>query len=165
MKHGWSIGAVALVVGWTLACSGVEEAPTRWDEAAEQVEAAPEAAPIGEIVPGSAFNDLMPANGFEDHARVFTQEKEGYAEAEFTKGDDTVTVSISDTRDHPSAREKFAKATETVSGHPALARGKNSSLMLVRNRFQVRISAPHLDHTQRLAWLSAVPAASLADLH
>ncbi|MEN0064208.1 MAG: hypothetical protein AAGA48_18805 [Myxococcota bacterium] len=165
MRHGLAVSAALLVFVTTLACVGFDQEATRWDEVAEQIEAQPAVAPIGAIVEGKAFNAMMPTDGTEGHRRVFTQEKEGYAEAEYTKGSDTVTVSISDTRDNPAARAKFANATDNVEGHPAMARGKNSTLLLVQDRFQVRVSAPHLDHAARLAWLQAVPVGKLAQLH
>ena len=166
MKHLVSVGLSVVGVGLTLACGGLDaDVASRFDERAQELDQQQGiTAPIGSVVEGSAFNAMLPPEGFDGHNRVFTQEREGYSEAAFTKEGQTVTVSISDTRDNPDARQKFSSATETVSGHPVVAHGKHRSVMLVQNRFQVRVSAPHLNHTQRLAWLEAVPASQLADL-
>ncbi|MBX2801785.1 MAG: hypothetical protein KTR31_29165 [Myxococcales bacterium] len=167
LEHRWMAGVTALMVVVALACGGelAVEPPTPWDDAAEQAEAGANK-PIGAIVHGSAFNALLPDDGHEGHSRVFTQEKEGYAEAEYSLDGQTVlTMSISDTRDNPSARDKYGAATEAIGSFPVMSRGKNSSMVLVQDRFQVRVSSDVLDHRGRTAWLSAAELDSLADLH
>lgn len=158
---------LALTLGVGLACAGLgdeEPAPTRFDDVVEQLEEAPPQ-PIGAIVEGDAFNAMFPAADHQGFSRTFTQEKEGYAEAEYTKGDQTITLSISDTRDNPTARDKFASATETIADSPVMQRGNNSSMVLVAGRFQVRASSRTIPHEERVAWLSAVDLATLATLH
>lgn len=158
------LAAIAIVGGFTLACSGAVE-PTQWDDVAEQIEEGAAAEPIGAIVDGSAFNAMLPDDGHDGTSRVFTQEKSGYAEAEYKRdGKTLVTVSISDTRDNPSAREKFAGAAEQVAGYPAVEKGSNASMVLVADRFQVRASSPDLSHADRLAWLGAAHISQLATL-
>lgn len=168
MTRIWSVLALTLGVGAALACAGFDEAvePSRFDEVAEQVEEAPPQ-PIGAIVAGSDFNALFPDDGHEGYTRTFTQEKEGYAEAEFEKdGAATVTVSISDTRDNPGARDKFANASEQIGAHPMMARGAKSSMALVGGRFQVRVSSPgDLSHEERVPWLKAVDLGALAGMN
>lgn len=152
----------SLVVALSLACAG--DMPTRWDEAAEQAEQQVEA-PEGEVTRGSAFNAALPPDGHDGTRRVFTQEKQGYAEAEYQRDGQTVaTVSVSDTRDNPSAREKFASATDAVGGHPVVDVGANSTSALVADRFQVRVSSTTLGPDERRAWLEAADLSALTRL-
>lgn len=163
----WLRGALAAItVGLALACGSSSEEPTRWDDAAGEVDEGKVAKPIGEIVAGSAFNASLPADGFKGHTRVFTQEKQGYAEAEYKlNGETVVTVSVSDTRDNPSARDKFSSAKDKIGGHPAMERGSNSSMVLVNDRFQVRASSKSLSGAERKEWLEATNLNQLAVLH
>ncbi|HHO54185.1 MAG TPA: hypothetical protein ENK18_25775 [Deltaproteobacteria bacterium] len=148
-----------------LACGSTPE-PTRWDDAAGEIDEGKVDKPIGSIVAGSAFNALLPADGFKDHARVFTQEREGYAEADYKlDGETVVTVSISDTRNNPSARNKFSDAKEELGGYPLVERGSNSSMVLVNDRFQVRASSRSLGASERKEWLGAASLDQLAGLN
>lgn len=160
-----ALATLTLALGLLVAC-GSEEEPTRWDGAEEKIEAGEVKQPIGAIVQGSAFNAVLPADGFQGHARVFTQEKEGYAEAEYKLDGETVlTMSVSDTRDNPSAREKFSSAKDKLGGHPVMDRGANGSMVLVNDRFQVRASSKTLASEARKEWLEATNLDQLATLH
>lgn len=162
VTNGAGIAAFLLIA---LACGGMGEGATQWDQAADEIEAAEAPPPIGAIVEGSSFNAALPDDGHSGTTRVFTQEKEGYAEAEYKlDGKTVITVSVSDTRDNPSAREKFAGASATVGGYPAVEKGSNASMVLVADRFQVRASSSSLDHNARLTWLEAAHLTQLAAL-
>ena len=163
----WLRGTLATALAVVaLACGTSEPAPTEWDDAVKEIEQGEVAKPIGEIVAGSAFNPMLPDDGHKGHTRVFTQEKEGYAEAEYKlDGQTVVTISVSDTRDNPDARDKFATATDKLGPHPVMERGNNSSLALVADRFQVRASSQTLAAEQRREWLSATKLDQIATLH
>lgn len=174
MQHRKSAIVAVGVFGLMLACGGLDSDLTAtFEEVAEQIEAeqqaqqdngGPATAP-GEAIPGRAFHPMMPIDGFEGHTRTFTEEGEGTAEATYTKGDETVTVTVSDVRGNAKALERFAGATETVgSGYPVLDRGRNRSVMLVDSRFRVRIAAPHLDHDERKGWLKSIDTEQLKTL-
>jgi len=142
----------------SFSCGDMEE--TRWDEAAEQAEHGE--APTGEVKGGSSFNAALPPDGLAGTRRVFTQEKEGYAEAEYKlEGQTLVTVSVSDTNQNPSARDKFAATTEVVEGYPVVDVGANSTYALVANRYQVRVSSASLGPAERRAWLQAARFSAL----
>lgn len=137
---------------------------TRWDKAAEIAEKkADEKKPEG-IQPGSAFNKFFPseADGFK---RVYTQEKEGFAEAKLQQdGKDVATLSISDTWNNPEAKSKFASATDKVSDYPLMLVGKNQSTALVKDRYQVKVSSQTIDADARKTWISKFDLKGLSSL-
>jgi hypothetical protein len=162
MRRWGLVSLVAMVGALALACG--DAASTRWDDAAEQAEQGVEE-PAGEVSRGGSFNMALPPDGHDGTKRVFTQEKEGYAEAEYKKdGQTLVTVSVSDTNNNPTARDKFGAASEVVAGHPVVDVGANSTQALVADRFQVRVSSPTLGPAERRAWLQAADLSALTRL-
>ena len=135
----------------SLGSVGCKEEPTRWDHASS---AAPPATIAPDAKAGGAFNKFFPADGIEGTSRVFTAEKAGYAEAKLKHdGKDLATISISDTENDPEAKHKFAAATDKLDGFPLVTVGKNQSALLVKDRYQVKVSSPTLDAEARKAWL------------
>jgi len=148
-----------------------QEPPSRW-EAADQAtrEDAPaandgEAAPVNtqalpkagaEIVPGSEFNRLFPAVE-SPWDIVFKQEKEGLAQASLQRdGNETATLSISDTENNPAAAEKYATATEKIDGYPMTPSGSLGTSILVDGRFQVQVRSAAeggLSSEERAEWI------------
>lgn len=147
-----------------LAACSKEPTSTRWDQAAS---AKPAAAASGAaaVKPGSAFNAFFPADGAEGMSRVYTQEKPGFAEARLKKdGKDVATLSINDTSSDPDTKSKFAAATDKVAGNPLITVGKNQSAVLVKDRYQVKVSSQTLDADARKAWLARFNLSGLAAL-
>ena len=138
---------------------------TRWDKAAENAEKkAEEKKPEG-IQPGSAFNKFFPKDDTEGMKRVFTQEKEGFAEAKLqADGKDVATLSISDTLNNPEAKEKFSKATDKLEEYPLMTVGKNQSTALIKDRYQVKCSSQSLDADARKAWIGRFDLKGLSSL-
>ena len=123
--------------------------------------------PVAEVkqVEGSAFNRLFPADGIDGYKRVFTQEKDGFAEAKLQKdGKDVATISLADSVNDAAAKEKFAKATEKLAGHPLVTVGKNQSAVLVKDRYQVKVSSMTLDAAARKTLLEKFDLAGIARL-
>jgi hypothetical protein len=145
-----------------LACACGNDKPSRWDAAASATPAAP--APGAAPTDGGAFNRYFPAEA-GGVKRVFTQEKTGFAEAKLQKdGGDLATVSVADTNANPEARDKFKTATEQLKGHPVMTVGKNQTTVLVKDRFQVKVSSPTLDDAARREWLGRFDFAGLESL-
>lgn len=116
---------------------------------------------------GSAFNQFLPDAKGTDYERTFTQEKEGFAEIKLTlKGTEMAKISISDTVTNLSARNKFAGVTELVNGFPFVVEGKNSSAVLVGDRYQVKVMSrdPAFTAADRKEWLAEVDLKGLAKL-
>jgi hypothetical protein len=105
---------------------------------------------------GGDFNKFFPA-GSAGYARVFSQEKKGFAEAKLNKGGKNVAVlSISDTSSLPAAAKKYEKSTTKLGSYPLLDEAPlKSTGVLVNNRFQVKVASrdPSFTATDRKAWL------------
>jgi hypothetical protein len=165
--------------GMACMCGGDEEkTESRWEKSEgsgsgesakptkeKKVEAEPEAgadepaakeepaAPEPPAVEGGALNKSFPDDGADGYSRTFTQEKEGFAEAKFSKDGAELVMTISDTANNPSARGKFGKASDKIQGHPAMQQGKNGTVMLVNDRFQVKVTSKTVDESGRKALL------------
>jgi hypothetical protein len=105
---------------------------------------------------GGEFNKFFP-QGDAGYARVFSQEKKGFAEAKLNKGGKNVAVmSISDTTSLPAAAKKYEKSTSKLGSYPLLDEAPlKSTGVLVNNRFQVKVASrdPGFTGIDRKAWL------------
>jgi hypothetical protein len=113
-------------------------------------------APEPQIVPGKNFNSAFPKSGGGLTVQ-FTQEKEGYAQADLLKdGKKMAQLSISDTDSNPSARDKFKPGARTIAGHPSATVGSLGTAILVGNRYQVQVRSidPGFTAQEREAWLT-----------
>jgi hypothetical protein len=133
---------------------------SRWDEADQASKG--KRAVSEEAVPGSALNKFFPQSG--DGAKVtYTQEKKGFAQADLNlDGQDVATLSISDTANNPSARDKFDGA-ETLGGYPKASVGSKGTAILVADRFQVQIRSEDAGF-DRDTWLLEFDLAGLEGL-
>jgi hypothetical protein len=176
---------VTLMGGMACMCGGDEEKEeSRWDKKSEpttKVEKADKADKMGEEpteepdeekvaepepepVDGSSFNKSFPDDGVDGMSRTFTQEKEGFVEAKYAKGDDELVVTISDTASNPSARGKFSKAKDKLKGYPMMKQGSNGTVVLVKDRFQVKVTSKTVDEAGRKALLEQVKLSDLANM-
>jgi hypothetical protein len=155
--------ALVLITALAFNLAACKDPPSRWDQAAS---AKPTAAAHGaEVKPGSAFNAFFPADGTDGMSRVFTQEKAGFAEAHLKKdGKDVATLSISDTAGEADAKGKFATAADKLDGMPLVTVGKHQSAVLVKDRYQVKVSSQTLDEEARKALLGKFHLKGLAGL-
>lgn len=124
------------------------------------------AAVSSQAIPGSQFNTFFPANG-NGFERVYTQEKDGFAEAKLKKDDkDLAMLAISDTISTPAAAQKFQQSSQRISGYPAVEVGSTQTAVLVANRFQVKVISrdPNFTPTDRETWLQKFDLNGLARL-
>jgi hypothetical protein len=162
--HGFAMTMrpLPLLLALGLSIAACSKEPSRWDQAASSK---PTAVTAEGSQPGSAFNKFFPADGADGHSRVYTAEKAGYAEAKLKKdGKDVAVLSISDTANEPDAKGKFASATDKVKGWPLVTVGKNQSALLVKDRYQVKVSSQTLDAEARKAWIERFDLAGLSGL-
>ena len=157
-------------------CGKEEKKSTRWDQAASNATATSTtagpaasggAAPAATDKPkeGGAFNKYFPADGVDGVKRVFSQEKDGFAEAKLTKdGKELAVLSISDIKATPDAKDKFSKATDKIESWPLVTVGKNQSAILVKERWQVKASSTTLDAEARKGWLTKFDLKGLSAL-
>ena len=159
VRNARRIVAALLVSVMLLLTACATTAPTRFDQAQqESTQKKTSLAVAKDATQGSNFNRFFPATqaGFE---RVYTQEKKGFAEAKLKNGGkDVAVLSISDTQGvtggaNPAA--KFQNSKQTIAGFPAVTQGKNSTAILVGDRYQVKISSrdPSFTASDREAWL------------
>lgn len=160
--------SLGLALGLALAACSKDPPPsTRWNDAAAAVAESAKPIVTASAPPqaGGALNKFFPADGADGYSRVFTQEKDGFAEAKLKKdGKDVATASIADTRTNDDAKKKFEGVTEKVSGYPVVKVGGNQSSVLVAERYQVKISSATLDHDARKALLAKFDLAGLSKL-
>ncbi|HIK33927.1 MAG TPA: hypothetical protein IGS17_12050 [Oscillatoriales cyanobacterium M59_W2019_021] len=124
------------------------------------------AAVSSQAIAGSQFNKFFPTNG-NGFERVYTQEKDGFAEAKLKKdGKDLAMLAISDTISTPAAAQKFQQSSKQVAGYPAVEVGSTQTAVLVANRFQVKVISrdPNFTAADREAWLQKFDLNGLARL-
>lgn len=153
----------SLSLSLALGAVGCQDKPTRWDTAATSTVArAPDAPPVKEA---GSFNKFFPADGIDGMKRIYTQEKTGFAEAKLQKdGKDMAVLSISDASGDAEALKKFEGATDKIQGYPLVTVGKNQSSLLVKGRYQVKVSSQQLDEGARRAWFEKFNLSGLAAL-
>ncbi|MBT9311905.1 hypothetical protein [Leptothoe kymatousa] len=135
----------------------------RWEQIEEQTPAVD--VDKDAVINGSAFNKFFPnANGYE---RVYTQEKDGFAEAKLKQDGNTLAMmSVSDTISNPSATNKYQNSERSLAGYPLAEVGKTATSLLVADRLQVKVLSRDdaFTATDREAWLEKFDLAGLAKL-
>ncbi len=158
---------VALLLGAILLITSCAQQPPSRFESAQQVSSAKGAkAVVKESESGSSFNLYFPGDT-GGYKRIYTQEKTGFAQAKLTKdGQEVAMLSISDTLNNPSALEKFQASTETIGGYPVINQGSKSTVVLVGDRFQVKVRSKDdsFDEEDRRDWLSKFDLRGLSKL-
>ena len=115
------------------------------------VNLSPSVAPSANPVPVGGFKKFFPKEE-GGYTRVMTSEKEGFAEANLLKdGKDVAILTIVDANKLAYAKAKFEGSTEKLGDLPVLKIGGNQSSVLVKDRFQVKVTSQTLDHEARKA--------------
>jgi hypothetical protein len=120
-------------------------------------------------VEGSALNRFFPPQE-GDYDIVFKQEKTGFAQISLQKkadGTELATMSISDTINEPSAKDKFQGSTDYIQDQVPVARqGDQGTAVLVADRYQIAIRSidPSFTEADRRAWFSKFDLAGLSQL-
>lgn len=152
MKRRWTWG-VLLAAALIVSCKKDEPKSTRWDDAAAVTVTVAPSSSVPALPTGS-FNKFFPKDGDGGYKRIFSADKEGYAEAKLQKdGKEVAQLSVADTERLATAKGKFESATEKLEGYPVMKVGNNQTSVLVKDRFQVKVSSPTLDHEARKAIL------------
>ncbi|MDT9240980.1 MAG: hypothetical protein P5685_18960 [Limnospira sp. PMC 1261.20] len=117
-------------------------------------------------LPGGQFNRYFP-RGADGYSVTFRQEKEGFAQAQLSRGGDALALlSINDLANNPSAARKFQESTQRIGGYPAVTQGRNTTALLVGDRFQVKVqsSSESFTPSDREVWLQNFNLSGLAQL-
>ncbi|HSO40407.1 MAG TPA: hypothetical protein VLT33_48105 [Labilithrix sp.] len=162
--RGAALGLCVVTAALLGACKKDEPKSTRWDEAGAatvNIATSSSAAPI----PVGTFNKFFPKDGDGGYKRIYSADKENYAEAKLQKdGKEVAQLSISDTERLAVAKDKFQAATEKLDGFPLLKVGNNQTTVLVKDRYQVKVASPTLDHEARKAILATFDLKGLSSL-
>ena len=135
----------------------------KWEQIEEQTPAV--AVDKKAVIDGGNFNKFFPqASGYE---RVYTQEKDGFAEAKLKQDGNTLAMlSVSDTASNPNAIVKYQNSDRTLAGYPLAEVGSTATSLLVADRLQVKVLSRDTDFTpaDREAWLEKFDLTGLAKL-
>lgn len=139
-----------------LVSSCATEAPSRYEQA-QKASTGRNATPavVKVSTQGSLFNKYFPKSG-DGYQVVPAQEKKGFAEYKLKKdGKDVAVLSVSDTVNNPSAKEKFPSGGRKIASYPAANIGSNGTAVLVGDRYQVKVQSRDSSFSQsdREAWL------------
>lgn len=143
------------------ACGGAKE-PSRFQGAQQQNTPAV----VQESEKGGSFNKYFPKTSGE-YSLTYTQEKKGAAIAKLKKGGkDVAELSITDTVNNPTARDKFKQSTQKIAGYPAATQGTTMTSILVADRFQVKVRSldPSFTQSDQEAWLQKFTLSGIASL-
>lgn len=153
---------VALAAALATGCNGCkkdEPKSTRWDDAATAVTTV-SVSPSGSAAVPPILAGVLPRYFPKDenlagYKRIHSADKEGYAEAKLQKdGKEVAILSIADAEKLAYAKAKFDSATEKLDGYPLMTVGNNQTSVLVKGRFQVKVSSQTLDNDARKGILS-----------
>lgn len=151
--------AVSAGVSGCNGCKKDEPKSTRWDDAAAAittVQVSPSGAPGAPAIQAGVLPKYFPKDeNLPGYKRVHSADKEGYAEAKLQKdGKEIAILSIADAEKLAYAKAKFDTATDKLDGYPLMTVGNNQTTILVKGRFQVKVSSPTLDNDARKGILS-----------
>jgi hypothetical protein len=144
-------------------CAGTTSAPPGGQQSVEQVSQPVATTPVS----GGAFNKFFPKSQ-GDYKVTFRQEKTGFAQAQLSQGEtDMALLSINDIANNPSAAQKFNESSKTIAGYPAVTQGKNTTAILVGDRYQVKVKSNSDSFTpsDREKWLQQFNLTGLARLN
>lgn len=163
----------ALALASTLAVGCKKDAPPSSSSSTEKPDSA---APVFTVAintpdagaglatgPTSTLKNYFPQDGAGGYTRVIRAGKDGYAEATLEKdGKEVAVLSISDAERMAYVKAKFESATDKVDGAPLLTVGKDLSMVLVKERFQIKVLSKTLDAEGRKAIIATFDLKGLA---
>lgn len=139
-------------------CTKDEPKSSRWDDAAASavtVNISPSSSSSAPLVQSGVLPKFFPKDGEGGYKRIHSADKEGFAEAKLQKdGKEVAILSIADAEKLAYAKAKFDTATEKLDGYPVMTVGNNQTSVLVKGRYQVKVSSQTLDNDARKAILS-----------
>ena len=163
----WLRRLAPLMVCLVLLVTACSSAPSKYDQVQKDTTGFGSPAAVNKKAEkGGTFNAFFPCDQ-GDYTVIPYQEKKGFAEYKLQQGDKTLAMfTISDTTSVPSAAEKYAAATESISGFPSVDQGATATGVLVNDRYQVKVLSrdPSFTKADRVAWLQKFDLKGLAEL-
>lgn len=151
---------------WFGATACTPQPPSQFEQAQQESTQRGAQAVVKDATKGGEFNAFFPQPS-GDYERVFTQEKQGFAEIKLKqKGQDVAMMSISDIRNNPTAADKFKGASNQLAGFPLVQQGSTATAILVGDRYQVKVlsRSPAFTAADRESWLGQFDLKGLAAL-
>ena len=131
-------------------------------DAAMTIDLAPPGASSLAPMASGSLTKFFPKDGAGGYARVFSGEKQGYAEAKLQKdGKEVALVSITDASRLAFTKARYEGVTEKVGDVPVLKVSDKETTGLVKDRFQVKVFSTSLDHEARKVILASFDLAGL----
>ncbi|MEM7594245.1 MAG: hypothetical protein AAF383_22490 [Cyanobacteria bacterium P01_A01_bin.83] len=155
------------LTGCLLLASCSQQTSSRFDDAQQASTSKGATAVVDDSQSGGAFNRYFPSSG-DGYERVYSQEKQGYAQAKLTKdGKEIAILSISDVINNSSTVAKFQDSSSQINGYPAVSQGKSGTAVLVNDRYQVKIRSKDnsFDSAEREKWLGQFDLRGLSKLN
>ncbi len=112
-------------------------------------------------LPPGAVSRFFPADGTGGFKRAVAVEVKGYTEMQFVRGKDKLTLTITDTREDPSAKAKFKSQAAQVDGYPYANLAGIKSALLVKDRFQLTVQSTSVNEEERKSWFRRFDIASM----
>jgi hypothetical protein len=164
------LSVLVLCAGLVSACKKDEPKPAAGDTKAPASASAAVVAPVSPVsppgldaghglapIPAGTLIKFVPKDGEGGYKHVLAADKEGYAEVKLQKdGKEVAALVILDAERLAFAKAKFEASSEKLEGYPFIEIGKTQSSVLVKGRFQVKVSSPTLDQEARKAILRTV---------
>jgi hypothetical protein len=151
---------------WVSLSACTPQPPSRFEPAQQESTERGATAVVKESTQGAKFNVFFPpAEG--DYQRIYTQEKQGFAEAKLKRaGKEVAVLAISDVLNNPAAVEKFKTSSLAIAGYPAVQQGSMATALLVDGRYQVKVLSRDASFTaqDREQWLEKFNLSGLAAL-
>lgn len=151
---------------WMSLSACTAQPPSRFEQAQQESTRPGVTAVAKESTTGAKFNAFFPqATG--DYERIYTQEKQGFAEAKLKQaGQEVAVLAISDVRNNPATVEKFQASSLAIAGYPAVQQGSMATALLVAGHYQVKVLSRDTSFTaqDRQQWLEKFNLAGLARL-
>lgn len=169
VNSDWTLAVVlavpAMLASGCSSCSKEESKATVADAAPAPpvtVNLSPAPKASAALMPAGALTKFLPKDGAGGYKRVISGEKEGYVEAKLQKdGKEVAIISITDAERMAYAKARFDGVTEKLLDYPLTKIGDSQSLVLVKDRFQVKVVSTTLDHEARKAILATFDLAGL----
>lgn len=144
-----------------------QQATSRFDQAQQDSTSKGASAVVRESQSGGNFNRYFPKSG-GGYERVYSQEKQGFAQAKLKKdGQEIAILSISDVLNNSSTVDKFQGSSSQIGGYPAISQGSTGTVVLVGDRYQVKIRSKNSAFTEsdREKWLDKFDLRGLSKLN
>lgn len=135
--------------------SGAEPASSAPAVSATAAADPPAAPAAGPAIAEGTFSKFFPRGGQGDTTQVMKLDRGSYAEARLSKdGKEIAVLAIVDAQKLAFVKARFDEATDKLEGYPVMKLGDHQTTLLVKGRYQVKVTSQTLDDDARKAILA-----------